>query len=574
MKYFLLSFASALALASLSSCKSNEVPQQDIMARPTIMCAPPLSDADWYTDDTPAPLFAGMDILNYPITTKSAEAQKYFNQGLLLAYGFNHAEAGRSFYEATRRDSTCAMCYWGYAYVLGPNYNAGMEPDNYQRAYTAIQKALKLSGKSTPKEKALITAMSARYVKDPVEDRRALDSAYMVAMKAVYEQFPTDVDIAAMYAESLMDMHPWDLWDKKGNPKSWTPAIIAAIENAIRVNPKHPGGHHFYIHAVEASNTPERALASCKVFDDGLVPNSGHLVHMPSHIYIHTGDYHKGSVANIKAVQIDSNYVTQCHAQGAYPLVYYPHNYHFLAACATMEGDSKWAIIAANKMADQTNHKGMLVAPLMTLQHFNSIPYFVQVKFGKWKEILHQGPPDSVLLYVTAVYHYAQGMAYVGTKNFEKAKQELSALQAIAKEDTLKKSLIWGINSMFQVTDIAQKVLEGELMAAQGHYDESIKILREAVALEVQLLYQEPSDWFFSVRHNLGSVLLASKKPDAAITIYEEDLKFYPKNGWALNGLKAAYDALKETDKAKQVDEQFKAAWANADVALVNSVVK
>jgi tetratricopeptide (TPR) repeat protein len=512
--------------------------------------------------------------LHFPITTKSAEAQKYFDQGLLLAYAFNHAEAGRSFYEATRRDSTCAMCYWGFAYVLGPNYNAGMEPDNYQRAYAAIQKAIQLSKNSTPKEKALIKAMSARYVKNPLKDRHDLDSAYMLGMKSVYEKFPTDVDIAAMYAEALMDMHPWDLWDKEGNPKSWTPAIIAAIENAIQVNPKHPGGHHFYIHAVEASNSPERALASCKVFDDGLVPNAGHLVHMPSHIYINTGDYHKGSVANIKAIQIDSQYVTQCHAQGAYPLAYYPHNYHFLVACATLEGDSRWAIRAANKLAEQTNHKGMLEPSLASLQHYNSTPYFVNVKFGKWKEILHEGPPDSTLLYLTGIYHYAQGMAYVGIKNFEKAKQELSALQRIAKEDTLKKLLIWGINPMSQVVDIAQKVLEGQLLAAQGHYDEGIKVLREAVAAEDQLQYQEPPDWFFSVRHYLGSVLLEAHQPEEAVTVYEEDLKNFPKNGWALNGLKAAYDVLKDSDKAKQTGEKFNEAWANADVSLFNSIVK
>jgi len=225
-------------------------------------------------------------------------------------------------------------------------------------------------------------------------------------------------------------------------------------------------------------------------------------------------------------------------------------------------------------MADQTNHKGMLEASLITLQHFNSIPYFVNVKFGKWQEILHEGPPDSILHYPTAIYHYAQGMAYVGTKNFEKAKQELAAIQAIAKEDTLKNSLIWGINSMFQIVDIAQKVLEGELLAAEGHSDESIKILREAIAVEDQLQYQEPPDWFFSVRHYLGSVLLASHHPEDAVKVYEEDLKNFPKNGWALSGLKEAYDALKQTDKAKQTEEQFKEAWATADVSLVNSVVK
>jgi hypothetical protein len=255
-----------------------------------------------------------MDFLLYPVTTQNPEAQKYFNQGLLLSYSFNHAEAARSFYHATRLDSTCAMCYWGYAFVLGPNYNSGMDPDHYERAYDAIQKAVKWSAAATPKEKAMIKAMTARYNKEVVEDRSQLDSAFMVAMKGLHAQFPDDVNIAAIYAESLMDMHPWDLWEKDGTAKPWTPEILRAIENAIALDPKHPGGHHYYIHAVEASNEPERALPSCKVFDDGLVANAGHLVHMPSHIYINTGDYHLGTIANIKAVQIDSQYVTQCHA--------------------------------------------------------------------------------------------------------------------------------------------------------------------------------------------------------------------------------------------------------------------
>lgn len=567
MKYLLLSLTMLLVI----SCRKELTVKNDITARPPIMCAPPLSDVDWYASDTPAPLFAGMDILHYPITTKSPDAQKYFDQGLLLAYAFNHAEAGRSFYEAMRRDSTCAMCYWGYAYVLGPNYNMGMEPDNYSRAYDAIQKAVKFSAGTTPKEKALIKAMSARYVKEPVEDRHLLDSAYMVEMKTVRLKYPDDADIAAMYTESLMDMHPWDMYDKEGNPRPWVDEIVQAIEFAIKVNPKHPGGHHYYMHVVEASNSPERALPSCKVMDDGLVPNAGHLVHMPSHIYINTGDYHKGTVANIKAVQVDSNYVTQCHAQGAYPLVYYPHNYHFLTACATLEGDSKWAIKAANKMAEQTNHTGMMVGPLVTLQHFNSIPYFVKVKFAKWQDILSEGPPDSLLLYPTGVYHYAQGMAYVGTENFEKAQAELSALKLIAKEDTLQKMTIWAFNSMFQILDIAQKVLEGELLAKQGQYDESIRLLREAIVLEDQLQYQEPPDWFFSVRHHLGAVLLEAGKPAEAITIYEEDLKTFPKNGWALSGLKKAYQDTKQDAKVADVDSKLKEAWAHADVKLNSS---
>lgn len=570
IRCFLL-IAVAYSLLFLSCKQGMSNPDADITAVPPIMCAPPLTDAAWYAANTPAPLFEGMDILNFDISTANSEAQQYFNQGLLLAYAFNHAEAARSFFHATRLDSTCAMCYWGYAYVLGPNYNAGMEPDNYSRAYDAIQRAVVLSPSATAREKALINAMSKRYTAEAPDDRRNLDSAYMLAMKEVHAQFPTDVDIAAMYAESLMDMHPWDLWDKAGNAKPWTPEIIKAIETAISVDPLHPGGHHLYIHAVEASNEPEKALASCRVFDDGLVPNAGHLVHMPSHIYINTGDYYKGYVANINAVKLDSQYVTQCHAYGAYPLAYYPHNYHFLSACATLAGNSHWALLAADKMSEQTNHKGMLEAPLVTLQHFYSIPYFVKVKFAKWDELLSKGSPDTSLLYPRGIYHYAKGMAYNGKGQSEEAKAQLAALQEISRQDTLKQMTIWGFNSMYQIIDIAQKVLEGEIAASERRYDDAINLLEAAIEIEDQLLYQEPPDWFFSVRHHLGHILLEAKKYDDAIRVFEEDLKTHPKNGWALNGLAEAWKAKKDDGKVKEITALFDEAWRHADIKLAGS---
>ena len=563
-----------LLVVLIAACQKKTEIVQNINAPSPMRCAPQLSDADWYSSGTPAPFFEGMDILHYPITTKSPEAQKYFNQGLLFSYGFNHAEAARSFYQATRLDSTCAMCYWGYAFVLGPNYNGGMDPGHYQRAHDAIQKALTLSGSCTPKEKALIKAMAMRYTKEAPEDRKPLDSAFMEAMKIVHHQFPDDVDIASIYAESLMDMHPWDLWEKNGTPRPWTPEIIKSIELAIKLNPKHPGGHHYYIHALEASPYPEKAKPSANVFDQGLAPRAGHLVHMPSHIYINTGDYHLGSVANINALKQDSTYVTQCHAQGAYPLAYYPHNYHFLAACATLEGKSVWAIDAANKMAKHVNHKGMLVPELATLQHYFSIPYFIDVKFGKWKDILMSPPLDTSLLYPSAIRHYARGMAYLGLKEIDKAKLELDTLKIMAMDDTLKVLTIWEINSLFTVVDIAQKVLEGEWLAATGKMNESINLLKEAAVLEDQLNYNEPPDWFFSVRHHLGAVLLSAGKHEEAIAVYLEDLQTFPKNGWALSGLTQAYKDAQQTSKAADAETKFKEAWANADVKLVGSKIQ
>ena len=563
-----------LVISLIFACKQKAVEVQDVYAAAPMMCAPQLSDADWYKQDTPAPLFEGMDILSYPVTTKNPEAQKYFNQGLLFAYGFNHAEAARSFYQAIRLDSTCAMCYWGYAFVLGPNYNAGMDPGHYERAFEAMQSANKYAASCTEKEKGLIKAMTVRYTKEVPENRSHLDSAFMEAMKIMHQKYPEDVDIASIYAESLMDMHPWDLWEKDGAAKPWTPEIIKAIEVAITLNPNHPGGHHYYIHALEASPYPERALPSAKKFDDGLVPRAGHLVHMPSHIYINTGDYHLGSIANINALKQDSTYVTQCHAQGSYPLALYPHNYHFLAATATLEGKSEWALDAAQKMSKQVNHKGMLIPELATLQHYYAIPYFVMVKFGKWEEILKMPAVDTSLIYPGGIRHYARGMAYVGLKDLEKAKIELNELKAVASMETLKTLTIWEINSLHTVADIAQKVLEGEILAAEGKSAESISLLKQAVALEDQLNYNEPPDWFFSVRHHLGAVLLSNTQPDEAIKAYLEDLERFPKNGWALSGLKQAYLDSKQSAKADETDALLKEAWAHADVKLKGSKVK
>ncbi len=295
---------------------------------------------------------------------------------------------------------------------------------------------------------------------------------------------------------------------------------------------------------------------------------------MPSHIYINTGDYHLGSLANINALKQDSTYVTQCHAQGAYPLVYYPHNYHFLAATATLEGRSDWAIEAANKMAKHVNHKGMLIPDLATLQHYYTIPYFVNVKFGKWDDILKSPPIDTSLLYPTGIRHYARGMAFLGKADIPNAKLELNSLQDIAEMDTLKSLSIWGINSLYTVIDIARKVLEGEILAAEGKMLASIDLLTAAVMLEDQLNYNEPPDWFFSVRHHLGAVLLAHRQPDEAIKIYLEDLERFPKNGWALSGLKQAYQDAKQFAKADETDARLREAWAHADVQLSGSKVK
>lgn len=559
------------------SCKNaeKETEPQIIQKTPESKynCAPQVTDREWYNSDNKAPLFDGLDAINYPVETDNPEAQKYFNQGLLLAFGFNHAEAARSFYYATKLDPECAMCYWGYAYVLGPNYNAGMEDDNYQRAYEAIQKAKK-AGSTSQKEMALIHAMEKRYAAEPVEDRSSLDVAYTNAMKEVHQKYPEDENIVAMYVESIMNEHPWDLFDKKGNPKEWTPTIIDLLENILRKNPGHPGANHFYIHAVEASKTPERANASAKIFDEGLVPGSGHLVHMPSHVYIRTGEYHKGTIANIKAVEADSIYVTQCHAQGAYPLAYYPHNYHFLAATATLEGNSEWAMIGAIKLSEHVHPDLMKEPGWGTLQHYYSIPLYVRVKLGRWDELINSDFKTYNLPYIKAVKHYARGMAFMANNDLKNAREELKALELLSDDESLAEITIWEINSVSTLMQIARRVLKAEILANEKQFKESIALLTEAVEIEDSLNYDEPPDWFFSVRHHLGAVQIEAGEFQDAISTYKEDLKKLPKNGWAQHGMRLAYENMNDKENVKRIDLQIAKSWKGADIEINSSRIK
>ena len=536
-------------------------------------CTPRITDADWYKKDNKAPLFDGLGSLNYPITTKSELAQKYFNQGLTLAYAFNHAEAARSFFYATKLDPSCAMAFWGYAYVLGPNYNAGMEDNHYERAFNAIEEAKKLASNCTDKEKVLIYTMATRYVASPPEDRSLLDMNYAETFKSAHQAYPEDPEIATLYAEAMMNLHPWDLNEKDGSEKEWTLDIVSLLESIIEKNPTHPGANHFYIHAVEASSTPERAYASAKVFDDGTIPGAGHLVHMPSHVYIRTGDYHKGTVANINAVKADSSYVTLCHAQGAYPLAYYPHNYHFMAATAALEGNKHWAMVGANKVSEHVHPDIMAEPGWGTLQHYYVIPYYSMVKFGMWDEILSK-KETSDLKYPLAMQHYAKGMAYLAKENLEKAKTELGALKTYAADESMNDISIWDINTVGTLIGLADKVLEAELLATQGDYNTSISLLNEAITIEDALNYNEPPDWFFSIRHNLGDVLIKNKQYHKAIAIYQDDLKRLPRNGWAQHGLKLAYEKLGDNDNVAKMEEALQKSWSTADVELIGSKVK
>lgn len=517
-----------------------------------------------------APVLTGLGEHDMEISTESVYAQKFFNQGLILAYGFNHAEAIRSFKEAIRQDGECAMCYWGLAYALGPNYNVGMDEAVNKEAYDAAQMALKLSDDVTEKEKHLIKAIAERYASE-FKNRKKLDEAYAAAMKDAYKAFPEDSDIAAIYAESLMDLHPWDLYTQiEGEPKPWTPEIIEVIEHAMASNPRNPMPVHLYIHATEASATPERALDKALTLGE-MTPGAGHLVHMPSHTYIRTGDYHLGTIANEKAAEVDSLYLASCRAQGLYPLALYPHNIHFLTACAALEGSGAKAIESAFRLAEKVDREVMKQQEWAGLQHFTTIPYNVLVKFAQWEKILQLPEPE--LDYPRAIWHYARGMAYMGLERREQAINELKLLAAIGEQPALKEISIWDINTVDQLVLIAQNVLSAEILGDGGKFAEAEARLKEAVDIEDGLNYQEPPDWFFSVRHVLGDLYMTMGEYAKAENIYREDLKIYKKNGFALHGLKASLLYQGRVDEAVVVKEQFREAWKYADTELKYSRV-
>ncbi len=564
-----------LVFILLLSCHGrNSSKQKTIQSKTTqvsVCYRPATSDKDWYNSGRKAPVLKGLNGIDFKISTTIKEVQQYFNQGMMLAYGFNHAEAARSFFEAIRLDSTCAMAYWGFAYVLGPNYNGGMEEDNFQRAYDASLKAQRLSDNCTPKEKALIIALASRYTLQPPVDRMPLDIAYSKAMKKVYSRYSSDPDIGALYAESLMNLHPWDLYQKKTKaPQPWTGELIGVLEHLMKINPRHPGAHHFYIHGMEASATPEKALTSAQLLNT-LVPGSGHLLHMPSHIYINTGDYHLGSLSNLNAVKADNIYSTSCHAQGAYPLAYYPHNYHFLAATATLEGNSSLAWQAALQVQKHTAKEIMRQPEWGTLQHYYTIPYYVAVKLAMWDTIFSLPHPPKDLVYPQAIWHYARGMAYLGKNDITNAELEMRALSILSIDTTLKDLTIWNINTSADLVKIALNVLNAGIAVKQHQTEEAINYLKRAIILEDNLNYNEPPDWFFSVRHHLGAVLLSLGKYSEAERIYLQDLQTWKKNGWALTGLYQSLLKQNKSNEAEKIKKALKSAWQYADFALTSS---
>jgi tetratricopeptide (TPR) repeat protein len=513
-----------------------------------------------------APRLQNLGSHTFRIKTRSRRAQEFFNQGINLSYGFNHAEAMRAFREVARLDPKCAIAYWGQALVLGPNINMPMLPEAEPEAHKLIQKAVELKPHASSKERDYIDALAKRYSGDAKPDRKALDQAYANAMKNLAKKYPDDLDAATLYVEALMDLRPWNYWTRDGVPYADTPEIISLLESVMKRNPNHPGACHFYIHAVEATKSPERAEAAAdRLFK--LMPGAGHMVHMPSHIYFRVGRYADASKANSQASAVDEEYIAQCKTQGIYPLVYYPHNLHFLYSAASFEGNSELAILAAEKVAAAIPHHALRDFPM--LQGFLAIPELALARFGRWEQILNLPAPAHDTLFLKGIRQYVRGTALAATGRLDEASRELEALKGVLADKALDETpASFSNNSARAILGIAPEVLAGEILARQSKFPEAIAHLETATRLEDALVYIEPPDWYLPTRQALGAVLLQAGRAAEAEAVYWEDLRRYPHNGWSLFGLAQSLRSQGKNEEAAMAEQRFQKAWAQANVTL------
>ncbi len=513
-----------------------------------------------------APTLTGLGQHHYPVTTTSEASQAFFDQGLRLAYAFNHSEALRAFKEAARLDPNNAMAYWGWGLVLGPNINLPMVAEVNAQAFAATQRALALIDGAQPRERALINALATRYAPVAPDDRSSLDQRYAQAMAAVHAQFPEDADIATLYAAAMMNLSPWDYWKGSGEPRKNTKLLLPVLQQVIDTHPEHPGALHYYIHTVEAVH-PTRGEAAADALA-GLMPNAGHMVHMPSHIYMRLGRYADSYEANAKASLADERYVSQCRAQGIYPLNYYPHNLHFMVWSAMFQGRSAEALAAARKVQAKVP-KDMQGNAFAAFETFMAQPLYVMLRFANWQDILDEPKPAISNQFMLGVWHYARGIAYANSKQIRRAKSELKPLEKLRK--TIADDYFIGFGTAPTLLEIAEELLTGDILAKQRRYDDAIAHVARAVRLEDGLLYNEPPDWYFPTRHVLGAVLLDAGEPREAETVYWQDLRKNPGNAFSLTGLQQALQAQGKTAAAEDVAAELKTALAEADVSLRSS---
>ena len=521
-----------------------------------------------------APLFKGMGAFHMPITTRDTDAQRYFDQGMVLAFGFNHAESIRSFRAAQTLDSDCAMCFWGEALATGPNINvtnngkAVMTPEERASARAAIDHALTLVDGVTSKERSWILALDKRYDGQRETPRDPLDRAWADALADMVGAYPDDMTVASVYAEALMNTMPWDYWGPSGEAKPDTQAVIKSLERVMAAEPEHPLALHLYIHALEASSNAQKAEGAADALAN-LVPGSGHLVHMPSHIYFRVGRYQDAALANIRAADIDEAYIAECNAQGFYPALYYPHNIHFLWASATMQGQSELSLKSARRVVENVRIEQVEQFP--TIQFFRTVPMLSLVRFARWEEILSEPEPHAPFAFARAIWHYGRGVAYASMENKESALNELAAIERLEPEvDDIFMGNVYPAKSLI---GIAKSLLRGEIAFRSGAMAAAVTSFEEAVAMQDALPYTEPPFWYYPTRQSLGAALLASGRAAEAQLVFEADLEQYPMNGWSLYGLTEALTAQGLTAPAEAARQRFETVWQFSDVTLSSSVL-
>ncbi|HZS08394.1 MAG TPA: tetratricopeptide repeat protein [Blastocatellia bacterium] len=515
------------------------------------------------TDANPANLMPGLGTHHHPVSTGNAEAQKFFDQGLVLVYGFNHEEARRSFERATQLDPNLAMAWWGIALAVGPNYNeTDIDSERMKAACDAIQKARSLAAKASEQERDYIEALAKRFSLDPKADRRQLYVDYKNAMGEVTKHWPDDLDAATMYAESMMNLHPWQLWTKDGKPAEGTEEIVAVLESVLKRDPQHIGANHYYIHAVEASPKPERALPSAARLGK-LTPSAGHLVHMPAHIYIRTGDYESAAKSNEEAAAADRAYIQATGRRGMYTAMYYSHNLHFLVEAYGRAGQFGEAQRSAKQLSENV---GQYIKEMPMVEGFLPSPLFVLLHFAKWDEILKTPEPDRSMIITNPVWHYARGVAFAATGKVAEAQKEQQTFAEAVKN--LPGGTPFGLNSAESVMKIAESVLDARIAWAKGDGQAAIEAWRKAVAAQDALNYDEPPGWYYSVRESLGAALVMNGDGAAAEKVFREDLDRNPRNGRSLFGLVESLKAQKKDQAARLVRREFETAWKNADTKL------
>ena len=518
-----------------------------------------------FAQSTPPTLMPGMGQHHHSISTKNPEAQRFFDQGLTLVFAFNHEEATRAFRRAAELDPRAAMAFWGVALALGPCINLDVDPPHEQAAYEAVQKALSLAPGATESESDYIQALATRYSPDPKINLRKLDADYAKAMRELHKRYPDDLDAATLYAESLMDLHPWKLWSLDGRPTEGTDEIVALLESVLRGDPQHIGANHYYIHAMEASPHPERALLSATRLET-LVPAAGHLVHMPAHIYMRTGDYSASARSTGRGAEVDRVYLRESGTTGGmYDMMYYCHNLHFLAASSSMAGDFRHAKEAANELAE---HVGPMLHDMPVAETYLPTPIFVLVRFHKWDDVLKLPPPDATLAMTTAFWHFARGSAFAAEGKIGMAETEQKILESTRKQTSADLEFSFYGNKAQTFLELAANILDARIAAARGESEQAIKYWEKAVEIEDTLYYGEPPEWFYPARESLGAALLLNGHADRAEAVFRADLDQYPRNPRSLFGLLKSLEAQKKSAGAEQVRREFEAAWKNADMAL------